>query len=63
MHTEDAFGPLTSAADRGNDETFEQELPDDLAAAGAHRRANRELPGPRGPTHGQKIREIGAGDE
>src|SRR5205814_7129792 len=39
------------AADDGDDKTFNQELPDNLAAGSAHRRANRELPSTCGPTH------------
>src|SRR5204863_2323457 len=51
------------AADRGNDETFEQELADDLAAAGPQGRANGELPGASGPPRGQEVRQIRASDQ
>ena len=51
------------SARRGKNEALDKKLPDQLAAAGAERSADRDLPLPRGSAREQKIRDIGAGDE
>ena len=51
------------AAEQGDEHALDQELANDLSAIRAQRRAHREFPRPPGAAHGEKVREISAGNQ